>query len=1283
MKALLNNKFSYVALAIILFAIALFIDNQLAEPDFSSLASEFQTILHKKEKKSDAILNEIEKKIESTSYKDLLSEKNDYFSGLYDEKGFIILIYENDTLQLWSDNAVPAEHALSNAGLEDNFVRLRNGWFEVIKRKSLPKGRIFSSFRQAGKSQKLKNGSKTIIGLLLIKNEFPHQNQYLVNDFQSGFKGINLLSGCKIIKEELVDSRSESEPADLAATGTYQIKSFNGNYLCSLKFDDHQSSKSLSGADLLVLLLYVLSFIFLIICIKAGCLGLIKNISVYGASFLFIFTILALRYLTILNKFPQAFYELPFFSPNYYATSFLFPSLGDFFVNSIIIFYLSYFIYKQTTTGFKTLLGFSTTLGLLTIFGLSLLVNSLFGGLIINSNISFNVNNLFELNFNSLTGFVATGLLMFSFFFIADKIVTAIISLNQTAKQLLTGFVISAGIFISICYLTNMFNPVLICWAFTVVIIIGFVKKKSKQDYAFSHIVLLVVVFSLVSAHILSKYNNIKEMAHRKLLAERLVVEQDPVAEFQFQDIEKKIQNDSIFRHYLTGLPDTKESIIKHITERYLSGFWEKYDAQITICKPLDSLLIQPGNTVMECRSFLEGIITEQGEPTITSNFYFLNNNNGRISYLAKFLFPFPHDSLGEVDLFIELDSKFIPQEIGYPELLLNEEISRNIKSEIKNYSYAKYQNRQLINKSGEFPFSITNNSFGNIASDFSFTNLGGFNHLICKIDKNNSIVLSKKNETFLDSIIRFSYLFAFFCLFVLVFTLIRQSPKNFKELHLDFRKRIELSMIFILFVSLLPIGFGTKYYIETQYYTRNNENIKEKIHSVLIEIEHKLAGEEELTDNLKDFMSYILTKFSYVFFTDINLYDLRGNLLASSRPEIFQEGLIGKKINVDAFYQLAIKGKTEFVHNENIGKLNFLSAYVPFRNENNKLLAYLNLPYFAKQSKLKKEISTFLVALINIYVLLFILAIIAALFLSNRITQPLRLIQDKLGKVKLGKTNEPIEWKSKDEIGSLVSEYNRMIIELEKSAELLAKSERESAWREMAKQVAHEIKNPLTPMKLSVQHLEKAWNDKAPDWGEKLKKFTQILIQQIDSLSSIASGFSDFAMMPKAKREVIDFSQVITDSMDLFKDAEGVELNFISNLSLQGDGINKNGTNCPVFADKEQLSQVLNNLIKNAIQAISEANLPEGKAEQGEIGIELSADENNYTVKVTDNGIGISEEQKDKIFTPSFTTKTGGMGLGLAIVKNIIENSGGRVWFESEEGTGSSFYISLPKYLE
>jgi len=438
---------------------------------------------------------------------------------------------------------------------------------------------------------------------------------------------------------------------------------------------------------------------------------------------------------------------------------------------------------------------------------------------------------------------------------------------------------------------------------------------------------------------------------------------------------------------------------------------------------------------------------------------------------------------------------------------------------------------------------------------------------------------------------------------------------------------------------------------------------------SVYVELEHKLSFENSLASGWSSdqypTLNDLLRKFSNVFYSDINLYDSVGNLLATSRPEIFNEGLIGEKMNMEAYNWLKVNKMAEFVHNEVIGDLRYMSGYIPFNNYENKLLAYLNLPYFSREDVLAGEISKLVVGIVNFSVVLILLIMGLAVFISARITNPLRMIQKEFGKIELGKEIKFIQYEGDDEIGSLVTEYNRMVKELARSVGMLAKSERESAWREMAKQIAHEIKNPLTPMKLSVQQLQRAWDDKSPKWDEYLNIFSNNLIEQIEHLSSIASEFSNFAEIPKSKGEVVNVITKIRKSVELFSNEGNIDIKLDMNDS----------NNVFIYFDKEKMVQVFSNLINNAIQSI-----PDDR--RGRITISLDIIDKNVLVKIADNGSGIPKEIGDKLFEPNFTTKTSGMGLGLAIVKNIMEDAGGRIWYETEIGKGSTFIIEMPLHL-
>ena len=434
-----------------------------------------------------------------------------------------------------------------------------------------------------------------------------------------------------------------------------------------------------------------------------------------------------------------------------------------------------------------------------------------------------------------------------------------------------------------------------------------------------------------------------------------------------------------------------------------------------------------------------------------------------------------------------------------------------------------------------------------------------------------------------------------------------------------------------------------------------------EKNNSILIDLESKFDSISDLGVLSKDELSDLLINLSNTYFTDINLYDNKGYLVASSREQIFSEGLVSSQMNPRSLQQFLVNKHSYYIQEETIGNYSFLSAYTPMRNKDNKVLGYLNLPYFAKQEDLKNEISGLLSAVANLYFFIISITVLLTIILSRYITKPIQLIGNQFSTINLKGQNKKIDWSRKDEIGQLIEEYNKMIEKMEESALLLARSERESAWREMARQVAHEIKNPLTPIKLNVQLLMRAWEDKDPDWELRLRRFSQSLLMQIDTLSSIATEFSDFAQMPQTHQQIFDVIPMLQDSIEFFQGQTDCVIAFDTDVE-----------DCMIFADRKQIIRVFNNLIKNALQAIPESR-------KGLLRIFITSKDDYCLISFKDNGMGIAEEMQAKIFSPNFTTKTTGMGLGLAMVKNIVENSAGKISFETILGEGTVFIVSFP----
>ena len=391
-----------------------------------------------------------------------------------------------------------------------------------------------------------------------------------------------------------------------------------------------------------------------------------------------------------------------------------------------------------------------------------------------------------------------------------------------------------------------------------------------------------------------------------------------------------------------------------------------------------------------------------------------------------------------------------------------------------------------------------------------------------------------------------------------------------------------------------------------------------------------------------------------------INLYDLDGNLLKSSKATLNTLGS-DKCMDVEVLNRLAHTAEHRFVFkNEKNGQV-FQSSYSYITDQKSKNLAILNLPYLENDDFLNKELKEFLMRLGYAYFVMILVAIAFAYFISKYITRSLKTISEKMDEIRLEKRNKKIEIEtSSEEIETLVHSYNSMIDELEASAVKLATSEREQAWREMAKQVAHEIKNPLTPMRLSVQSFQRKFNPEDENIHQKVAEYSNTLIQQIDTMSSIASAFSNFAKMPAQKNEQLNVVQIVKMALDIFNE---------DNISFESER-----EEIIAKFDRTQLIRVVTNLVKNAIQAMPI------DAKDPKIKVRVFDEDGLVKITVKDNGMGIEEATKAKIFEPKFTTKSSGMGLGLAMVKNIVETYKGNITFTSEKGKGTTFTVSFPK---
>ncbi len=483
------------------------------------------------------------------------------------------------------------------------------------------------------------------------------------------------------------------------------------------------------------------------------------------------------------------------------------------------------------------------------------------------------------------------------------------------------------------------------------------------------------------------------------------------------------------------------------------------------------------------------------------------------------------------------------------------------------------------------------------------------------------------------------------------------------KLLKLSLRTRIFISMILLVLGASILIFGVTVYQYKQEAENYHRERLERKQKAILENIKFVLASTTYVvdTENLEPIFNERnkIDEMAEVHEMQIHIYDLEGNLIIKSDESFFKD-TTEVKIEKETLEKLDATADKRYLKKTEVNGQKYQSSYSYITDGKFKPLAILYLPYLQDDSLLNRDLNNFLVRMGEVYLFMLLIAIILSFFLSKYITKSLKIVSEKINQTRLDKRNQKIELSNAtEEIYALVSAYNSMIDELEESAVKLATGEREQAWREMAKQVAHEIKNPLTPMRLSVQSFQRNFDKNDPNIESKVEEYSNTLINQIDTMSSIASAFSNFAKMPAQQSETLNVPKIVKLALDIFNE------NYIEFKSEKEEILAK--------FDRTQLIRVVTNLVKNATQALKDVENPH-------ILVMVEEEEETVLVSVSDNGSGISEENKDKVFEPKFTTKSSGMGLGLAMVKNIVETYSGSISFVSKQKKGTIFNLRFPK---
>lgn len=745
--------------------------------------------------------------------------------------------------------------------------------------------------------------------------------------------------------------------------------------------------------------------------------------------------------------------------------------------------------------------------------------------------------------------------------------------------------------------------------------------------------IFVVLLFSIFFTIYTKGYEEEREIKVRKRYAQTLIEERDYIFERNLHYISRHINDSDMISELIKN--NMKQDLQECLSYDRLNITGVHYNSKLYV---YDLEQEQEDNIPV---SYFNKIISDKGIRLGTTNFYYMDIYDGITSYIGRF-------QRGNSIMFLRFDSNINSEGGGYPELMSR----RSLYAHKDNYaySYAKYNRGNLMISSGNFSYPRFIKDFSRFKDGESF-NRNHYSHFILKPNENDFIVVSLSEGVGALYYLNIVYSF-FFCGLLTIISMILYSDIKYKFRGFTLKSRIKnyiLSIILSLFIMLIILTI----YIN---YRALEKRIELKVTETMSYINKDL--EHNMYDNNLKATESLLTSLSELLKVDINIYKTSGELYATSRRDIFKLGIEGTLMDYKALDAITKNQNIEFFIKDKIGELYTISAYSRLSLSSGKSYI-LHIPYFPEKTEFNNGIITMIIIAVNISIFLMIIAYIISGIVSEHITKPLQVMNEKLRDMSLVSENKKIDYDRNDEFGTLVKAYNDTVDKLKYSVDLLAKKERDGAWREMAQQIAHEIKNPLTPMRLNIQFMQKiARREPDEDFREIFKDYSNLIIDQIDNMSSIASVFSDFAKLPEANSELINLSELVTNATKLF---ENTKVDFVSEITKQ----------IMVYADKEQLNRVLINLLKNAEQSI-----PEDK--QGLVKVVTYEMDGRAIIKVIDNGIGIKTELLERIFEPKFTTKSKGTGLGLAISRKIIESMGGEIYVKSELDKGSEFKIVM-----
>lgn len=1033
-----------------------------------------------------------------------------------------------------------------------------------------------------------------------------------------------------------------------------------------------------------VLALIILGTIFLAIYLRIYALN--RNHYRYFINVSLFIGIILIRALMLFLGLPGDYWDLDLFSPDILAFDPIAPSLGELTINIFTIFALAWILYVHLFRLSNLLYRKIVQRHLLawfcmlcTLFLSSYILYeyiSLFSTLNTNSQVEIDFTNLLQANIYSFLILLNVGILLLS----GGLMIIVLLKLNVFYGRRYGFNVFYIAIHLLAVIVFNLYLHQNTEWgwgialsASVLIIVLGVtVIRKPFDEFLHQDVqnyLLVTLAFTvLVSHNVFLGQNDNRDNKASRIAQEFNSRRVSTIATFSQLKSNTEETTEWILSNWNKQYSDVS-SFKSWFLSEYLRNKFKDFEQNLYLFDESGRQFDPEKGKEPITNPFLGVPIEDLGDSIAEDLFQIPNSENRYIDiYVGRLEMMLGKDSasLQPVVFSIELIPTQRETDGLYPSLTLDEEAYEEIQM-INSYDHAIYRDEYLHYKRGQSAFPV---NFSKKSSELEQPEAisTGQMELIKEVGPNKFVVIRYKDLDLFEMTSIFSFIFYFYIVAALLLISIPtvvlrslHSPQLRKKPPL--RSKIRYGLFVISLLPMIIIMALLSNFIRDRYYDDAREELRREAERVAnsLKDEYTILHEDPYRriTLLRSFSDQVKSM-GEVSENDITVYDNEGKSVATTQPLIFNSNINTDLMNDVALRRLSAGKESDLVVEEEIGTLSYLSAYWPILQNNEVPIGYINVPYLANQAQLDEQVFSFLAYLANIYLLVFLLINVVSVIVSSTITKPLAMVQQRLSNTNLGAENELIDWESDDEIGEIVRAYNQMVSQLEESEEKLTQSERELAWRQMARQVAHEIKNPLTPMKLNIQHLNRAFDESGPRLQKMFPKVMKTLLAQIDSLVRIANSFSEFAKMPEPVNSRILVNDVLHEVVDLYTQSEEA----IWLIDIPQDDFWS-------FADREQLSRCFTNIIKNALQAVNE---------NGIIHVSMKINGDHALIEIKDNGKGMTEEVQKRIFEPSFSTKSSGMGLGLAIVKRIIESANGTITFESEEGVGTTFRIILPE---